>query len=449
MTDGYLLAEAIQRASDAERYERWIELVAHTGYCRHPVRLRGSVTETDLATGELRSRYSTAAEPEGVLLKACGNRRAAACPSCSATYKGDAWQLVAAGVRGGKGVPETVVQHPMVFVTFTAPSFGAVHTATDPNYPPAACRPRRAGEMCRHGRWASCWQTHADDDPLLGDPICAACFDYEGAVIWNARAPELWRRTTIYIRRALARIAGVTQTRLAEEVSVAYTKVAEYQRRGLLHFHAVIRLDAAGDAKDAVVPPPAAFTAALLDEAVRSGAAEVFVPHPLDESALRWGEQLHLRPIAPEGETAPEAAAAYLAKYATKSADDLGLHDGAATREHVARLQETVKRLAMAPALADLHLSRAVDPIGFRGHWSTRSRRYSTTFAALRQARVEHARAGADTPESPNAEILGDWRYAGLGYTTAGDAWLAASAGDANREQRQAAKLELRTEGRA
>ena len=53
---------------------------------------------------------------------ACGNRRESVCPACSAVYKRDARQLVRAGLVGGKGVPETVAEHPCVFATFTAPS---------------------------------------------------------------------------------------------------------------------------------------------------------------------------------------------------------------------------------------------------------------------------------------------------------------------------------------
>jgi hypothetical protein len=41
-----------------------------------------------------------------VLLKACGTRRESRCPSCAATYRADAYQLLAAGLKGGKGVPE-------------------------------------------------------------------------------------------------------------------------------------------------------------------------------------------------------------------------------------------------------------------------------------------------------------------------------------------------------
>jgi hypothetical protein len=52
--------------------------------------------------------YDSEREPDGVLLKACGTRRESRCPSCAATYRADAYQLLAAGLKGGKGVPETV-----------------------------------------------------------------------------------------------------------------------------------------------------------------------------------------------------------------------------------------------------------------------------------------------------------------------------------------------------
>jgi hypothetical protein len=83
----------------------------------------------DAATGELAPVAAEGgAGPDGVVYKACGDRRASVCPTCAETYRADTWQLVAAGMRGGKGVPETVAGHPTLFVTLTAPSFGVVHT---------------------------------------------------------------------------------------------------------------------------------------------------------------------------------------------------------------------------------------------------------------------------------------------------------------------------------
>jgi hypothetical protein len=117
-----VVAEAIARAGPG--YDRWMEQVAAIGYCTHPVRLRGQVEQADPHTGEVRTVYSTEREPDATLLKACGNRRASVCLSCSATYQADSFQLVAAGLRGGEGVPERVARHPRLFVTFTALSLG-------------------------------------------------------------------------------------------------------------------------------------------------------------------------------------------------------------------------------------------------------------------------------------------------------------------------------------
>ncbi len=144
------------------------------GYCRRPIRLRGRVDAVDLATGELRTVYSTDREPDESLLTCCGNRREAVCPSCAETYRGDAFQLVAAGMRGGKGVPESVAEHPMLFVTLTAPSFGLVHSRRiDSQGRARRCRPRRKAEVCRHGVRLSCSEVHDDDDPRVGEPLCA------------------------------------------------------------------------------------------------------------------------------------------------------------------------------------------------------------------------------------------------------------------------------------
>ena len=135
--------EIVARLNDpetGERYERWVERARG---CRQPVHLRGVSRDADAATGEVVREFSTEGEPDGVLLKPCGNRRAHVCPSCSEVYRGDAWQLVAAGLRGGKGVPESVAGHPLVFATFTAPSFGPVHTIREAGGKRLPCRPER------------------------------------------------------------------------------------------------------------------------------------------------------------------------------------------------------------------------------------------------------------------------------------------------------------------
>jgi hypothetical protein len=88
-------------------------------------------------------------------------------------------------------------------------------------------------------------------------------------VLWNALAGRLWSRTTIYLYRTLAQLAGLTEAELRRLVRISFAKVAEYQKRGAVHFHAIIRLDAATDCgcPACVAPPPSGFTAELLERA--------------------------------------------------------------------------------------------------------------------------------------------------------------------------------------
>jgi hypothetical protein len=144
--------------------------------------------------------------------------------------------------------------------------------------------------------------------------------------VWNALAPELWRYTTTYLDRTLARLVGCSEAELRRLVRVSYAKVAEFQRRGAVHFHAVLRLDAATDCRcpACLAPPPEPFTAGLLEVALRQAVAAVRVPcPPLDDVGpprfARWGEQLDVRNITrggDQGVLSVEQVAGYVARYA-------------------------------------------------------------------------------------------------------------------------------------
>jgi hypothetical protein len=294
-------------------------------------------------------------------------------------------------------------------------------------------------------------------------------------VLWNALAPELWRRTTIALQRALARVVGLREGELRQLVRVSYAKVAEFQRRGAIHFHAVLRLDAATECRcpGCLAPPPEGFTAELLEEAIRQAAAATTVPCPaLDdgqERYARWGEQLDVRNITAGddqvGELSAEQVAGYIAKYATKATESFGagldrrLHADDLDQldrlpAHVAELVRAAWALGGRPELERLRLRAWAHMLGFRGHWSTKSRRYSTTFTVLRRSRVAFAkrRRAKDgvpldawgRPEDDQAVVVvASWVF-GAGYQTEGERWLALSAAAQAREQRRVAWEELR-----
>ncbi|OWA14937.1 replication initiation protein [Streptomyces sp. CS159] len=402
------------------------------GGCTRPVRLDGHRTEyaVDRTTGEIGRvlhHLDSSALPAGQLLVRCNNRRATRCAACAETYRRDTYHLITAGLRGGKGTPERVATHPRVFATFTAPGFGPVHN-----------RPT-GGRPCR------CGLRHDDQDPALGTPLDPDTYDYEAAVLWNAHAGTLWQRFSIYLRREVAKRAGLTQRAFQEHARISFAKVAEYQKRGAVHFHAVIRIDGP-EGGDSV--PPAWATAELLTDAIRAAATAARVDGPEVDGrphTFVFGRQLDVRTIRSadfdDGQDLTErAVAAYIAKYATKGAETAtGTLDRpirflaelaqARITEHARRMIRTAWTLGARTELADLRLRAWAHMLGFRGHFSTKSRRYSTTLGALRDARADWRRAQA-TPAMPQEGettlVVAHWVFAGTGLSV-GEAWLAAS----------------------
>ncbi|WP_406126360.1 Replication initiation protein [Streptomyces canus] len=397
--------------------------ISTLGGCAHPIRLTGHRTRLDSTTGEIFDHFDSGRLPAGELLVRCGNRRATRCPACSTVYRYDTYQLIAAGLRGGKTVPTSVAAHPRVFATLTAPGFGPVHNQPDT------------------GR-CHCGHTHRDNDRLLGTPLNPEHYDYAGAVLWNAHAPALWARFTTHLRREIAKAAGLTQRTLRHHATLSYAKVAEYQKRGQVHFHAVIRLDGPTGPTST---PPAWATTQLLDHAVHAAATRTRVAHegeppkqpqpaghipaspPQDSDqagrlVFRFGRQIDVRAIRSTdftggGPVTERHVAAYIAKYATKGAEtttgtldrrlrllaELATHD---ITDHARRMIHTAWHLATRPQHAHLRLRQWAHMLGFRGHFSTRTRHYSTTLAHLQAERTAWRTGQPDTqtPAPASAE---------------------------------------------
>jgi hypothetical protein len=99
-----------------------------------------------------------------------------------------------------------------------------------------------------------------------------------------------------------------------------------------------------------------------------------------------------------------------------------------------------------------LHLRRWAHQFGFGGHLSTRSRRYSTTFRALRAERQRWAHEHAadrgtlgdqDQVAEHAALVLGTWAYDGRGYVTETERRLALQSAARARAHRDQARAVL------
>ncbi|MCX5075606.1 replication initiation protein [Streptomyces sp. NBC_00513] len=433
------------RVAAAPDYPRWSEQIHRTGGCSDPIHITGWTVAKDKTTGEILNRYSTADEPGGRLRIACGNRRASRCPACAWTYSGDTYHLIRAGLAGdeSRDIPATVREHPRVFATLTAPSFGPVHN-------------RPAGRPCQ------CGKHHQEDAPELGTALDPATYDYAGAVLFNNHGGQLWQRFTTRLRREIAAYACLSQRALKEVARISYGKVAEFQKRGAIHFHAVIRIDGPDGPAG---PPPAWATTELLDHSIRAAASHTYTsvsaPAAADQPArtFRWGTQIDVRPIKAFGdgsEITEQAVASYVAKYATKAAENTGTLDRRiGNREalvlldvpnHTARLIGAC--LDLDPLYPDRRLAAWSHMLGFRGHFSTKSRQYSTTLGALRQTRADYRAAqerearGLDDVEPDTVLVLASWEYAGHGHTP-GESVLAATIARDIQLNRQTAREAL------
>ncbi len=439
-------------------YRDWRAQVQATGGCAAPIHLRGGSAILDRDGAVLIER-------SGDILAPCGNRRESVCPACSDRYAADAFHLLRAGLAGDdtKGVPATVTDRPRAFVTLTAPSFGPVHTRR--------VSPRGLVIPC------GCGERHHADDPRPGTALDPATYDYVGAVLWQAHAGQLWDRFARTLRRRLALLLGVPVREFRNHARLSYAKVAEYQRRGLVHFHAVIRLDGP---EGATTPCPPGLDEHALRDAVHHAATTATVTTTRPDGTvleLHWGGQVDVRPVTPSaarqiedpdtGAITDTALAGYIAKYATKGTGttegaDRPIRDGF----HIEFLNVSVHHRAMIAtawelgghdAYDGLNLRRWAHMLGFRGHFLTKSQRYSTTFRAMRadrrlwRLRDDLAQLARDTdggndiaPDLDTFVVINEWEPIRYGHRNEGERELALAIAERGRTQRQQRRTETR-----
>lgn len=259
----------------------------------------------------------------------CQSRLRSKCPSCAELYRGD-WAAIARS-----GIFEASAKYFRFYLlTLTAPSFGAVHRV-----------PKSEGERAR---LCKCGVRHtvADAD-LRGVPLDLASYDYAGLVAWNRDSGVLWDRT----RKRLRDRWG----------SVEFFIVREWQDRGALHVHVLVRI-ARFEA-----PAPG-----VLGEAARSAEAVSKV----DGCFVGWGEQGDCQAFRVDGEGARTIW--YLSKALNYVLKDTAAAAGGASRSwsHVARLAAAARAMRCSPDCIPASCpSRVHDRYGARSHVVSASRR--------------------------------------------------------------------------
>jgi hypothetical protein len=152
----------------------------------------------------------------------CQSKRASQCVACSVMFATDQKRLIGSGcnVSERDGITaEMLSEFDYYFVTLTAPSFGGIHRvpkSKDAKVP--AC---------------SCGSVHKYGDALRGTPTKPRFYRYADQARWNQATSELFHRTIKYT------------TELLPDIEWAFAR--EWQVRGALHFHGIVRVPAAYD----------------------------------------------------------------------------------------------------------------------------------------------------------------------------------------------------------
>ena len=160
-----------------------------------------------------------------------------------------------------------------------------------------------------------------------------------------------------------------------------------------------------------------------------------------------------------DGQISEARLAGYIAKYATKGTGategtDRPIRDGAHighldVTPHHRRIIDTVWQLGGLPQYEPLNLRRWAHMLGFRGHFLTKSRRYSTTFGAIRAERRTWRlldtldRLARDTddpgdvpPDLDTVTVINDWRLVGIGHHNHAERELAMAIAERHRTHR-------------
>lgn len=302
------------------------------------------------------------------------------CKSCAARHSRDRYIIATSGVRElsmtDEGITwkEAGTEYDYFFLTLTLPSFGAVHTGGNNN-------------LCRCGR------RHTASADVLGLPIDHETYDRKGMALANLVASRLWNRTA---------------KKLRDYLDFEHFGVWEYQKRGAMHLHVLIRTESGSGLDD---PNSVAHDDLLsLVTSTRVTAK--------DNHRIGWGDQYDVTRIDP---TATDEDSLSTVTYALKTLgyvqkdllDDQEQEEKTKMRPAVKQawdlLEKEVGAYAMSQRqskktrLRPLEDETRVSEYGFHGNRVTKSRRWSLTVPLshieLRRRRAAYQRKKQELDE--------------------------------------------------
>ncbi len=260
----------------------------------------------------------------------CGSRVKSRCASCAELYRGDWAAIARSGVFDGP-----VERYRFYLLTLTAPSFGRVH------------RVPRAGDV--GAALCGCGVRHGSADAgLRGVPLDSSTYDYAGQVAWNRDAGLLWDRTRRRVRDRWD--------------SAEYFIVREWQDRGVLHVHVLVRVARAE-------APPA--------DTLRDAARTAVATSKVDGALVEWGAQARCDAFRADGDGAKTIW--YLSKALNYVMKDV-IHQGEMVHPrvwvHLSALERAARAMRCAPDCDPASCrSRVHDRYGARSQVVSASRR--------------------------------------------------------------------------
>lgn len=238
------------------------------------------------------TRIPPLSTPDHPIFLRCHTSNAAACAPCAELYRLDWRSIFFSGAMVNPNASEEEAERvsaaldgtSFLFLTLTAPSFGTVHRVATP------ANPKQRGQHCK--------RVHkGKEQGLAGVPIDKDSYKYRSQVLWNYFSSSLWNATATNLKKLIP--------------GVQWAYVREWQARGAIHYHAILRLPKSVPATKAI-----AGKVKTCAKTTRTWAKS---------REIAWGKQAACEIIAPTTRDG-QMTIGYLAKMITYSTKSFGDH---------------------------------------------------------------------------------------------------------------------------